>query len=165
MNQRRIAISGASGLIGSALCESLVADGWQVSRLDRNSRGASKADGTIAWNPAQGVVDPGELEGFDAIVHLAGRSIGSARWTDAEKMKLRDSRVLATERLAAQIVGLRQPPLVFVGASAVGIYGDCGQEIVDETATAAKDFLGRLAHDWEKASEPIVSEGIRVRNW
>lgn len=109
-----------------------------------------------------GVADPQQLEGLDAIIHLAGRSINAKRWSRAEKARLRDSRVLATEKLVQQIANLKVKPKVFLSASAIGVYGSSGDRIVDENSPAGDDFLAKLAIDWERASQPLTDLGVRV---
>lgn len=154
----RVAISGASGLIGSALAASLRADGHQVQPL---RRGRSARPGEIGWDPAAGVVDAAALDGVDAVVNLAGEPIDH-RWTAERKRRIRESRVGATTLLARTLAGLARPPRVFLSASAVGIYGDRGDEILDERSTLGTDWLARLVQDWEAAAEPASAAGIRV---
>lgn len=164
----RIAITGASGLVGSALQSQLLADGHQLLLLTRGSRHANwqgsthEAVQSVNWNPTQGVDDAGQLEGLDAFVHLAGRSIGQSRWSEKEKLLLRDSRVLATQRLVAQLRGLSRMPPIFISASAIGIYGERGEQWVDESSTPGDGFLADLAKDWEQASLPLEEDGVRV---
>lgn len=166
----RVAITGASGLVGSELVRRLNKQGTQLFSLRRSStktnsnrspKSTDEAD-SISWNPATGVDNPEQLESLDAIVHLAGRSIGAARWSAREKELLRDSRVQATERLVDQIAKLKVKPKLFFSASAIGIYGDTGGKWVDEVSNAASDFLGALAADWERASQPLIEMGVRV---
>lgn len=159
----KIAISGASGLVGTALCSLLTArEQVQILRLSRSPNSMNDSAHAIAWDPKRGVTDLGCLENLDAFIHLAGRSISSARWTDAEKKRLTDSRVLATEKLVRQITQLDSKPKLFLSASAVGIYGDCGSSWVDEESTIASGFLAKLAADWERASDPLHEFGVRV---
>lgn len=166
----RVAITGTSGLVGTELVRRLNSQGMQLFSLRRPSpKSASQSSSEssnevacISWNPATGVDNPKQLEGLDAIVHLAGRSIGAARWSDREKELLRDSRVQATERLVDQIAKLKVKPALFLSASAIGIYGDTGDKWVDETSNSASDFLGALATDWERASQPLSQMGVRV---
>ncbi len=164
----RIAITGASGLVGSALQRRLLAEGHQLLLLARGSRQSIPQGIThqsvqnITWNPAEGVEDRRQLEGLDAFVHLAGRSIGQSRWSEKEKLLLRDSRVLATQRLVTQIRGLSRKPPVFISASAIGIYGESGDQWVDESSSPGEGFLADLARDWEQASLPLEEDGVRV---
>jgi uncharacterized protein len=171
--QKRIAISGASGMIGRALVNALESEDIQWAFLQRvGSRSETDESGdqagrpranVIAWDPDQGLLDASQLEGFDTIVHLAGRSIDAARWTEKEKQRLRDSRVKATERLVQQIAQLSQKPKLFISASAIGYYGNCGDQLVTESHPAANDdFLGSLAAQWERASQPLSQLGVRL---
>lgn len=169
-----LAITGASGLVGTELVRRINHRGMQLLSLRRPSTKSesnssselssksTKEETCIAWNPATGVEDPEQLEGLDAIVHLAGRSIGAARWSSREKTLLRDSRVQATEKLVGQISKLKVKPKLFLSASAIGIYGDSGDNWVDESSKTASDFLGSLANDWERASQPLGHMGVRV---
>lgn len=159
----RVAITGSTGLIGSALTRSLLLEGHQVLRLTRGT-GTSAGDGSesASWDPKAGTVQPGALEGVDAVVHLAGAGIGDKRWNDAYKKELRDSRVLGTQTIARAIAALDVKPRVLVSASAVGYYGDTGDRVVDESTPAATDFLGRLCIEWEDAAAPAAQAGIRV---
>lgn len=158
---RHIAVSGSGGMVGKALCELLEPE-YRISRLSRGS--AKVRSGSIPWVPDEGVSDPGLLESVDAIVHLAGRSIAASRWNRSEKQKLRDSRVLATQKLVKQICRLSNPPKTFVCASAIGIYGNSGSVAVNEDSPAGDDFLAELATDWERACEPLLEAGVRVCN-
>ncbi len=172
--EQKIAVSGASGLIGASLCSSLQRSGHRVQRLIRDTsqnqtgQAARQPEESapevrdIPWEPLVGVTRPDDLGGLDAIVHLAGRSIASARWTTAEKERIRDSRVEATSKLVAQIAALENPPQVFISASATGIYGDCGSQIVDESSALGSDFLASVAQQWESVCDPLVSRGVRV---
>ena len=152
-----IAITGATGMIGRALMGLLKAQGCTAIPI---SRGV--VEGGIRWDPARGVLDPRALEGVEAVVHLAGENIAGARWTKARKRELRDSRIAPTRLLAKTLGGLSQPPRVLVSASAVGIYGDRGEEQLDETSALGTDFLGTLAREWEEAADPARAAGIRV---
>ncbi len=164
MDNLRIAVSGSSGLIGRALCERLVASGHAVSSVQRVSQSDSAATsgGAISWDPARGLLDPQQLSGTDCMIHLAGRSIASARWTPSEKERIRDSRVRATRLLVDQICQLDLPPKTFISASATGIYGEHGAEEVDEATPRGHDFLADVASDWEDACLPLVQRGVRV---
>jgi uncharacterized protein len=152
----RVAVSGASGLIGAAVVRRLQAAGHQISRL---VRGAPKA-GEIQWNPT-GAVDLGGLEGCDAVVHLAGESI-SGRWTPTKKSKILNSRVQGTMTIAAALARLQQKPKVLVNASAIGYYGPRGDELLDESSASGNDFLSEVARQWESATEPATRADIRV---
>lgn len=149
-------VSGASGLIGSALVPALERTGASVVRLVRHAPTANE----IRWDP-NGAIEPGVLEGFDAVVHLAGESI-AGRWTAAKKARIRDSRVQGTTTLAAALTRTSRSPKVMVCASAIGIYGDCGDEVLREESAHRSDFLAQVAQQWEAATEPAARAGIRV---
>lgn len=154
-----IAITGASGFIGRALAHSLAAAGHEVRPVSRSpSRAGARG---IRWDPARGELDARALEGVDAVIHLAGESIGQ-RWTPAVKQRIRESRVRGTELLATTLARLTRPPQVLVSASAVGIYGDRGDEVLDEQSAPGTDFLARVALEWEHAADPARQAGIRV---
>ncbi|MEW2588663.1 TIGR01777 family oxidoreductase [Streptomyces virginiae] len=155
----RIAVTGSTGLIGSALVRSLRADGHEVVRfVRREPAGADEA----RWDPERGHVDRAALEGCGAVVHLAGAGIGDHRWTAAYKRKIRDSRVLGTAALANALAGLDAPPGVLVSGSAVGYYGDTGDRVVDEDAPAGHGFLPSVCLEWEAAAAPAQEAGIRT---
>jgi NAD dependent epimerase/dehydratase family enzyme len=124
-----VAVTGASGLIGTALCRSLASDGHRVLPLVRRS--PDTAD-EIQWDPAAGLLDPGALEGIDAVVHLAGAGIADKRWTEARKGEILESRTRGTSLLAGALAKLERPPAVFVSGSAVGYYGDGGDTVLTE---------------------------------
>ena len=117
---------------------------------------------SIHWDPQRGMTDETALDGFDALIHLAGKSIASGRWTAAIKQEIRDSRVEATQILASQIANLSDPPPTIVSASAVGLYGSAGDTILDEDAATGSDFLASVASDWEAACDPLRAAGLRV---
>ncbi len=154
-----IAISGASGLIGSQLCAFLSTGGHRVRRLVR--RNANSAAGEITWDPSRGEIDSKALEGVDAVIHLAGENIASGRWTAARKKSILTSRVDSTRLLAETIARLERPPRVFVSASAVGFYGDRGDP-VDESSGTGTGFLAEVCRAWEEAAEPARAAGLRV---
>lgn len=153
-----IAVTGASGLIGSALCRRLEADGHPVIRFVRRTPGANEAQ----WDPAGGTIDAAALEGIGAVVHLAGAGIGDKRWTPSRKRELVESRTLGTKLMATALAGLQQPPTVLVSASAVGWYGPRGDEELTEDSERGGGFLSDLCRDWEAATEPAEAAGIRV---
>jgi uncharacterized protein (TIGR01777 family) len=155
----RIAVTGASGLIGSALVRSLAFDGHEVRRLVRR---APAGDGEVRWDPAAGTVDTAGLAGCEAIVHLAGAGVGDRRWTEARKKVLVDSRVQGTDAIARAAASLDTPPRVLVCGSAVGYYGDTGDSWVDEDSPAGEGFLAGLVKRWEAAAEPAREAGIRT---
>ncbi|MFI2199611.1 TIGR01777 family oxidoreductase [Streptomyces sp. NPDC020192] len=159
MERMRIAVAGASGLIGSALVRSLTADGHKVVRLVR--RAAAKPD-EVCWDPQGQYVDAAGLTGVSAVVNLAGAGIGDRRWTPAYKRLLRDSRVLGTAALAEAVAALPEPPRVFVNGSAIGFYGDTGDRAVDEEAPPGDGFLAELCVEWEEAAAPAQEAGVRT---
>ena len=155
----KVAITGSSGLIGTALTASLQADGHQVVRLVRR---APRAADEIRWDPRAADAGNPVLEGLTACVHLAGAGVGDHRWTAAYKAEIRSSRVLATRALAAALVAASPRPATFIVASAIGWYGDTGGAAVTEDAPAGKAFLSRVVADWEAAASPARDAGIRV---
>jgi uncharacterized protein len=156
----RIAVTGATGLIGRALCAELVAGDHRIVRLVRDPAQAGPDD--VVWDPAQGRIDAEGLVGVDAVVHLAGEPIGAARWTPETRRRIRDSRVEGTGLLARTLAALDAPPAVFVSSSAVGIYGDRGDEVLSEDASFGDDFLAEVCVAWEAAADPARAAGIRV---
>ncbi|MFJ9695083.1 TIGR01777 family oxidoreductase [Kitasatospora sp. NPDC101183] len=161
----RIAVTGSTGLIGSALVRSLLADGHEVVRLvRRRSRTGPQADGStaIGWNPLLGQVEREGLAGVEAVVHLAGAGVGDHRWTEPYKREIRESRVYGTETLAVALAELKEPPRVLVSASAVGWYGQTGDRVIDEDSPAGDDFLAEVCVEWEAAARPAERAGIRV---
>ncbi|MGH4027779.1 TIGR01777 family oxidoreductase [Actinomycetota bacterium Odt1-20B] len=155
----RVAVAGASGLIGSALTRSLADDGHEVVRLVRR---APRARDEVRWDPARSEVDADGLAGCTAVVNLAGAGIGDHRWSDAYKRELRDSRVRGTETLARAVTALAEPPRVFLCGSAIGYYGDTGERAVDETAPPGEGFLPSMCVEWEAAAAPAHEAGIRT---
>jgi hypothetical protein len=152
-----IAITGATGLIGSALVDRLRARGHIVRRLVRSA----PAPGDVLWDPARDLLAAGALTGVDAVVNLAGEPIAH-RWTAERKSALRESRVRGTTLLAQAVAALPVKPRVFLSGSAVGYYGDRGDELLDETSGSGTGFLARLTTDWEAATAPISDAGVRV---
>ena len=152
-----VLISGATGLIGSALIPELEAGGHKVTRLTRSPKTAYD----VRWNPEAGNIE-GDLEGVEAVVHLAGESIAQGRWTSQKKQLIVDSRVKGTRLLAEKIAALGTPPKVMVSASAVGYYGDRGDEVLTEESTPGTSFLAGVCREWEAAAEPARQAGIRV---
>jgi uncharacterized protein (TIGR01777 family) len=155
----KVALTGASGLIGSALAKSLVDDGHEVMRLVR--RPPSSAD-EVQWDPKSGSVDVAGLTGTDALLHFAGAGVGDRRWTAAYKREIRESRVLGTQTIARAVAGLDPRPSVMVCGSAIGFYGDTGDEEVDESSPNGDGFLAGVVRDWENAAGPARDSGIRV---
>ena len=155
----KVAVTGSSGLIGTALTASLRADGHQVVRLVRRP---PRDNDEVRWDPRAADAGDPALNGVDACVHLAGAGVGDQRWTKAYKAEIRASRVLATRALATALAAAKPTPAVFVAASAIGWYGDTDGREVTEDTPAGKGFLARVVHDWEAAAEPASRAGIRV---
>ncbi|MGB0580228.1 MAG: TIGR01777 family oxidoreductase [Limisphaerales bacterium] len=158
----KILISGSSGFVGNALVKHLEGDGHEVHRLLR--RKEPEPD-RITWDPLTGRIDPEQLEGFDAVVHLGGENIASGRWTKRRKKRLRDSRVNTTRFLALTLSQLRNKPEVFACASAIGIYGSRGDAELTEASPPGVGFFPDIGQEWERACEPAAFAGIRVVNW
>jgi hypothetical protein len=152
-------ISGASGLIGTALERRLQARGDDVVRMVRRP---PRSPDEISWAPERGLLSLRELEGFDAVIHLAGENVASGRWTPRRMAAIRDSRVASTDLLARRLAALKRPPQVLVSASAIGIYGDRGEEELDETSAPGTGFLPSVCSAWEGAAAPASEAGIRV---
>lgn len=161
MRGMRIAITGSSGLIGSALVAGLRRDGHEVLRLVRR---APAADGEIRWDPRapRGGLGPGSLAGVEAVINLAGAGVGDRRWTAAYRAEIRRSRLAATSALVAALTAAGPPPAVLLQGSAIGWYGDTGGSAVDESAPCGTGFLAELVRDWEAAAAPARDAGIRV---
>jgi uncharacterized protein (TIGR01777 family) len=156
----RVAITGATGLIGRALVPTLTSGGHEVTRLVR--RRDALAPGDVYWNPERGEIDAAALDRVDAVINLAGETV-SERWTPAHKRAIRESRVQGTSLLARALADLPNPPKLLVSASAVGYYGDGGDRVLDETSPpTGNDFLSSVARDWEAAAAPAERRGIRV---
>ncbi|WP_406344916.1 TIGR01777 family oxidoreductase [Streptomyces sp. NBC_00648] len=155
----RIAITGSTGLIGTALAQSLRADGHDLVRLVRRpARGGDE----VEWDPKRQYVDTAGLAGCEAVVHLAGAGVGDHRWTAAYKKEIRDSRVLGTAALAEALASLDVPPKVLVCGTAIGYYGDTGTRAVDEEAPPGDGFLAGVCVEWEEAAAPAQEAGIRT---
>ena len=154
----KVLVSGAGGLIGTGLVQSLRAQGNEVRCLRRGTVGAD----AILWDPEAGMLDAGALEGLDGVVHLAGENIAGGRWTPARKQRIRESRVQGTRLLCARLAQLQRPPQVLVSASAIGYYGDRGEEELREDSPPGQGFLAEVCRAWEEAAEPARTRGIRV---
>jgi hypothetical protein len=154
----RIAITGSSGLIGTALRASLEADGHDVVRVVRSGGGP----GTVSWDLDAGTIDAAGLEGLDGVVHLAGEGIAEKRWTDDQKHRILESRTQGTTLLAEALAGLTDKPPVLVSGSAIGFYGDRGDEQLTEASSAGTGFLPEVVQAWEAAAAPAEAAGIRV---
>ena len=156
----RILVSGSHGLLGSALLPALAGKGHQVIRL---VRGISSAGGSeVSWDPEGGRLDPVSLSGVEAVVHLGGENIAARRWSDAQKARIRESRVKGTTLLAGTLARLSQPPRVLLSASAIGYYGDRGEEVLGEESPSGKGYLPEVCRAWEEAAQPAARQGIRV---
>ena len=156
----KVLISGGSGLVGGALTGALRADGHTVCHLVRP--GGRAVSGDVQWNPLSALVDVPAIEGFDAVVNLNGASIAGGRWTPERKTILRSSRVDSTRVLVDALSHLRQPPRVFICASATGYYGNRGDEVLKETSGYGNDFLAILCRAWEGEAARAAGSGIRT---
>jgi uncharacterized protein len=156
----KILVSGSHGLVGKALIHSLTTDGHEVLKLVRNARAFGAPE--IEWHPNQGKIDAQHLEGFDVVVHLAGESIASGRWTYSKKRAIRESRVNGTALLSEALTRLSRPPSVFLSASAIGYYGNRGDELLTEQSAPGEDFLSSVCIGWENATKPAIEKGIRT---
>jgi uncharacterized protein (TIGR01777 family) len=154
----KVVVSGSHGLIGSALCSALESGGHDVLRLVRGPAGP----GEVSWDPASGTLDAAELQGTDAAVHLSGAGIGDKRWTPQRKREILDSRVKSTDLLSRRLASLDPRPAVLVSGSAVGAYGDRGDEKLTEDSPPGSGFLAGLVEQWEGATAPATEAGIRV---
>ncbi|MDQ3697738.1 MAG: TIGR01777 family oxidoreductase [Gemmatimonadota bacterium] len=156
-----VAVTGATGMIGTALVAAFASRGARVTRVLRSPERARGDD--VIWDPERAAPDATQLEGLDAIIHLAGEPI-ARRWTADAKARIRRSRVDSTRMLAETVARLERPPRVLATASAVGFYGDRGDEVLDETSTPGRGFLADLAREWESAATPARAGGTRVVN-
>lgn len=158
-----ILITGASGLIGRALSAHLRKRGHQVFAMQRSD----DVDAPFHWSPSAAhdwQIRWDESQAIDAVIHLAGEPISGTRWTAAKKQRIRDSRIDTTNALVNQFKTLKTPPAVFLSASAIGFYGNCGEQVVDERQPVGDDFLAHLARDWESAANRAGEQAIRVVN-
>jgi uncharacterized protein (TIGR01777 family) len=158
----RILVTGSTGLIGTALIALLTTEGHEVGRLVRTPPRRDSEE--IPWDPGAGRLDPLVLEGFDGVVHLSGENIGEGRWTAARKQAIVESRIKSTGLLCEALATLHQPPKVLVCASAIGYYGDRGDELLREDSAPGSGFLADLCRDWEGACQSAARKGIRVVN-
>src|SRR5688572_24780762 len=154
----KILISGSHGLVGKALIKSLTTDGHEIVRLVRRQAGTPE----IEWHPNEGRIDAQQLEGLNVVVHLAGENIAEGRWTADKKRAIRESRVKGTSLLSNALANLSQPPTLFLSASAIGYYGDRGDELLTEKSAPGKGFLSEVCIEWENATKPAVQKGIRT---
>jgi len=160
MTPLRVLVTGSTGFVGSALVPVLSASGHRIGRLVRTL--PRKGKGEIQWGPETGFIDAPRLEAMDGVVHLAGENIASDRWTAEKKAKIRDSRVDGTRLLSDALAGLKQPPKVLVCASAIGYYGDRGDELLTEDSAPGTGFLAEVCREWEAATKSAEDKGIRV---
>src|SRR6266446_2698023 len=157
----KILISGSHGLVGTALMKSLEPEGHEIFRLVRH---APNSRSEIEWSPDRYSIALARLEGFDAVVHLAGESIAEGRWSDEKKKRIRESRVKGTKLLGDALANLSNPPRTLVSASAIGYYGNRGDEVLTESSTPGDGFLAEVCVEWEKATALATEKGIRVVN-
>jgi len=156
----KILVTGSTGLVGSALVPSLKAQGHEVIRLVRSTPTA----GEVYWNPEKGTLKAEQIEGVDAVVHLAGESIAEGRWTEEKKKRIRESRVQGTTLLSETLARLERKPRVLVSASAVGFYGSRGDESLNEQSASGDDFLAEVCRQWELSTQAAAQSGVRVVN-
>jgi len=154
-----ILLTGSTGLIGSELSAFLSGNRHRIIRLVRRAQAGANE---ICWDPSSGTLDAQALEGLDAVVHLAGENIASGRWTAEKKRRIRESRIRGTQLIAKSLSRLFDPPKVLVSVSAIGYYGDRGEEKLDEDNDAGTGFLPQLCQEWESATEAAMIRGIRV---
>ena len=156
----QVLISGAHGLVGTATTKLLAGQGHTVIGLTRSTPRPGLAE--IHWNPAAGQLAAASLPALDAVIHLAGENLAGGRWTPKRKARIRDSRIQGTRLLASTLARLPNPPKVFISASAVGYYGNRGDELLTETSSVGTGFLAEVCERWEEAAELAVRAGIRV---
>jgi uncharacterized protein (TIGR01777 family) len=154
----KVLVTGASGMVGSRLTQQMTADGHAVVPLVRRDA----RSGEVQWKPSAGELAVDGLEGFDGVVHLAGENIAEGRWTAAKKARIRDSRVDTTRLLCEKLSQTERPPKVLVSASAIGFYGEAGDQPLTEDSPAGEGFLPTVCQQWEAATAPAASAGIRV---
>jgi hypothetical protein len=160
MAERRVLITGSSGLIGSALIPFLESHGYEVTRLVRSRD--KTVPNRIYWNPEYDEIDSARCEGFDAVVHLAGKNLSHGRLTGKRKQRALDSRVRGTTLLSGTLANLQRKPRVLISASGIGFYGERGDETLTEASTKGRGFLSDLCSDWEQSTAPAAEAGIRV---
>ena len=158
----RVAVTGSTGLIGRALVERLASGGHQPVRVVRATGAPDQQGPVVSWDPAENQIEGEALEGVDAVVHLAGEPIAARRWSDQQKKRIANSRTQGTALLAGALARLDQPPGVLVSASAIGYYGDRGDERLDEASSGGDGFLADVCRAWEAAADPARDAGIRV---
>lgn len=156
----KIAITGSSGLVGSALTQTLSKNGHSILRFVRKKEDLS--DDTILWDTTKGIENPEKLNGVDVVINLAGENIATGRWTEEKKKRILESRVKGTETLCNALNTLDNPPKLLINASAIGYYGNQGDCIVNEEGPSGEGFLAKVCREWEKATESAEKKGIRV---
>jgi uncharacterized protein (TIGR01777 family) len=156
----RVAVTGSGGLIGSALCAQLEQAGHEVTRVMRHP--SNDGNRTTAWDPDSGTIDAQSFEGLDGVVNLAGAGVADHRWTPSRKQVVLESRTRSTALLSETLAGLKNPPRVLVNGSAIGFYGDCGDQTVTEEHGPGEDFLASVCQQWESATAPAAKAGTRV---
>ena len=156
----KLLVSGGSGLVGTALRRQMSSDSCQITTLTRSAG----SEDSIHWSPEQGLLPLDQMTGFDAVVHLAGDNIADGRWTAAKKARIRDSRVNGTTLLSKALAELEIKPKVLVSASAIGFYGNRGDEKLVEEASNGSTYLAEVCREWEAATQPAKDAGIRVIN-
>lgn len=161
---KRILVTGATGLIGRRICESLIAEGYRAIGLSRSPERfhGSPAIEMLAWDPLAGPPDNGTLEGVDAVVHLLGEPIAARRWSDAQKRRIVDSRVLGTRNLVQGLTAMKRKPTALISGSAVGFYGDRSDEELDEQSPAGRGFMAEVCTEWEREAARAANAGIRT---
>ena len=157
--RKRVLVAGASGLIGTALTRELAGCGWEVVRLVRRE---VRSEGEVSWDPARGEIAEGAMDGVSAVVNLSGENVGAGRWTKARKEAILRSRVDATRTLVEAMRRAERKPMVLVNASAVGIYGDRGDEVLSESTASGRGFLADVCRAWEAEAQWAEREGVRV---
>jgi uncharacterized protein (TIGR01777 family) len=163
----KIIITGASGLIGSALIPRLLADGHDVTRFVRDAAATrttaeSRGVRSVGWNIDKEIINDAEIAAHDAVIHLAGEPVAEGRWTTEKKQRIRDSRVTGTRLIANSIARVEARPRVFISASAIGFYGNRGDEILDEQSAPGADFLAGVCREWEAAADAAREAGVRT---
>lgn len=156
----KLLISGSTGLVGSALMAYLASKGHHPVGLSRQT--ATRSPSLVHWNPPQSGPEVAALDGVEAVVHLAGENISSGRWTEARKVRIRDSRVAGTRLLVDSLVRMKTLPKTFISASAIGFYGDRGEDVMTEASLPGKGFLPDVCRAWEAAGAPLADKGVRV---
>lgn len=157
----KIIVTGSSGLVGSELVSFLEGQGHSIKRLVRD-KAKLKEPGFGFWDPENHILDPVELIGYDAVVNLAGESISEGRWTEAKKKRLLSSRIDSTTLLSKTMETMENPPKIFINASAIGYYGNRGEETLDEQSIPGNGFLADVCQQWENATKPAIKDNIRV---